>query len=356
MLFNNELYLSDISSLANVELPWENLSGSTILVTGATGMICSFLIDYLMFRNVFHNEQIKVIATGRNEERAHRRFGNWFEDDRFIFIKQDICYPFTINLNIDFIIHGASNADPITFANDPVGVIKANIFGMSNLLDLARVNNTVRTVFISSGEVYGEGNPQVPGFSEDYVGYINFLDSRSCYPSSKRASETLCIAYNHQYKQDVVIARPCHIYGATFTENDSRVFAQFFRNAINHHDIVLKSKGIQIRSYCYVADSVSALFYILFYGKPCQAYNISDKNSVISIGEFAEKVASLSDQKIYFDIPGSIEKSGYSKINNLILDSTKLETLGWQAKTDLNTGIRKTLEILNSSDTTEWKY
>jgi nucleoside-diphosphate-sugar epimerase len=147
-----------------------------------------------------------------------------------------------------------------------------------------------------------------------------------------------------------VIARPCHVYGPTITEADSRAFAQFIRNVINKEDIVLKSKGEQYRSYCYVADCTSALLTILLKGKNQNAYNISNKESSVSIAQFAEIISSIGRQKIIYKIPDEEEKKGYSVFSRAVLSPEKLEALGWNAKYSLVEGIQRTLNVLQGNN------
>jgi nucleoside-diphosphate-sugar epimerase len=226
--------------------------------------------------------------------------------------------------------------------------MKANILGLSNLLDFGTKKNIKRVLYVSSGEVYGEGDKN--DFTESYSGYIDYLNSRSCYPASKRAAETLCISYSCQYNTDVVIARPCHIYGPTFTESDNRAFAQFIRNTLAKENVVLKSKGEQYRSYCYVADCVSALLVVLLYGETKNAYNIANKDSNITITELAHYIASVGNRKVVFDIPTNEEQRGYSVISRSVLNAEKLEGLGWQAKYSLSEGIKRTIRILSEEN------
>lgn len=346
MFDNNEIYLSDISWVASIDLPWGKLKNKSILITGVTGLICSFLADVLMYRNRNFKDGITIYALSRSKQSLEKRFSSYLGDASLIFIEHDVSEPLKIDFQADYIIHGASNADPISFSLDPVGTMKANIFGIYNLLEYARFHNTKRVLYISSGEVYGEGSQEINSFTEDYSGYVNCTDPRSCYPSSKRAAESMCGSYIKQYGLDVVIARPCHIYGPTMKESDSRASAQFIRNAISKKDIVMKSKGLQIRSYCYVADAVSALLYILFKGETGHAYNIANKNSNVTIKKFAETVASLFGLQIKFEVPDSIEKDGYSKITKAVLDASKLEGLGWRPMFSLKDGIYRTVTIL----------
>ena len=164
-----------------------------------------------------------------------------------------------MDIPFDYMVHGASNASPKRYATDPVGTMKSNLGGGSNLLELTK-EKKARLLYISSGEVYGEGDGS--DFTEDYSGYVDCLNPES-YPSSRMSSETLCVSYKEQYGVDVVIARPCHIYGSDI-ERDDRAFAQFLRKAKAGEDILLKSDGSQVRSYCHVDDCASALLYICY--------------------------------------------------------------------------------------------
>jgi nucleoside-diphosphate-sugar epimerase len=342
--FNNTLYQEDIAFVASCDIDWKSLGNSKILVTGATGLIGSFLVDALMFRNEHYGSNISLYALGRNSVRAKSRFGDYWGNPLFKFVVQDVIDKVNLDESIDYIIHGASNAYPASFVSEPVGTMKANIVGLSNLFDFGIEKNAKRILYISSGEIYGEGDGN--DFIESYSGYIDYLNPRSCYPAGKRAAEALCVAYSSQYNIDAVIARPCHIYGPTFTESDNRAFAQFIRNILAKNDVVLKTKGAQYRSYCYIADCVSALLTILLCGEKRNAYNISNKNSNVTIAELAGYIAAAGGAKVVFNIPEDEEQRGYSVISRAVLDSSKLETLGWKANYSLPEGIKRTIQIL----------
>jgi nucleoside-diphosphate-sugar epimerase len=344
---NHPDYRADVLRIADLDLPWRQLQNQGILITGGTGSICSLLVDVLLARNERQQEQIAIHITGRDEQRAQIRFGNALKQKRLSFIQQDLAQPLTVNAAFDYIIHGASNADPLTFASDPVGTMNVNISGTRDLLELARRHQTRRFLYISSGEVYGEATHRDPAFTENDYGYVDILNPRACYPSAKRAAETLCACYLKQYSTAVAIARPCHTYGPTLTGTDSRAHAQFIRKAVARQDIVLKSAGLQLRSYCHVADVVSGILHILFLGNSGQAYNVANPYSNVTIRDFAETAATIAGTKVRHETPDIAEQSGYSKITRAILDSSKLQALGWNPKIDLPTGLRKTIEILS---------
>ena len=331
-------YKEDILKIFFNELPWEKLSGRNILVTGATGLIGGCLVESLMM-----NPQCNyhIYASGRNEERAKARFKDFFDDERFHFIRYDVLYPLEYDITFDYIIHAASNASPNFFAKNPVEVIKSNIDGVANLMEYGLKHGMKRFLYVSSGEIYGEGDGRL--FTEDYSGYVDCTQPRSCYPSSKRAAETLCVSYASEYGADVVIARPCHVYGPYFTEQDNRVYAQFIRNILRGEDIVMKSTGEQFRSWCYVVDCVSALLHILLKGENGQAYNIADSESNISIRELAEIIAKIGSKKVIVDVPDADEKKGYNVVTKSIFSTKKLQGLGWSVRNSISASLASTI-------------
>lgn len=331
-------YKDDLIYVATLDLPWSKLCDCNILVTGATGLIGGCLVEVLMSRQ---DKDYHVYASGRNEERAKKRFADFASDPSFHFVKYDVLEPFESDVNYDYIIHAASNASPNFFSTKPVEVIKSNIQGLSNLMEYGLNHGMKRMLYVSSGEVYGEGDGRV--FTEDYSGYVNCTSPRSCYPSSKRAAETLCVSYAQEYGADVVIARPSHTYGPYFTESDNRVYAQFIRNILRGEDIVMKSTGSQFRSWCYVVDCAAAILYILLKGENGQAYNIADASSNISIKELAEMIAEIGGRKVVMDLPTDTEKAGYNVVTKSVFSTEKLEGLGWMAIDSMYNNMLKTL-------------
>ena len=335
-------YHDDILQICcNENLPWDKLNGCNILVTGSTGLIGGCMVETLMEnpRRNYH-----VYASGRNEERARTRFSQYTDDDAFHFVRYDVMHPLESDISFDYIIHAASGAGPSDFSHKPVEVMKSNIEGVSHLIDYGLAHEMKRFLYVSSGEVYGEGDGCV--FEEDYSGYVNPTLSRSCYPSSKRAAETLCVSYAEEYGANIVISRPCHVYGPHFTASDSRVYAQFIRNVLRGEDIVMKSTGEQFRSWCYVVDCVSALLYVLLKGECGEAYNIANAESNISIKELANFIAEIGGKKVVFDIPNDDEKRGYNVVRKSVYSTMKIESLGWTPKTNIYEGIEKTIKAL----------
>ena len=349
-LYDNNDYLEDVSRVANEVLPWDKLRNKKIMITGATGLIGSFLIDVILKKNMADNLNCKIYALGRNKEKAAKRFSNYFNDDNLIFIPYDIKKPLIIeNIEtVDYILHLASNTHPYLYSTDPVGTIITNLIGLRNILDFSLNHNTTRVVFGSSNEVYGENRGDVELFDENYCGYINSNTLRACYPESKRCGEALCQAYISQYKTDVVIARLTRSYGPTMLSSDTKAVSQFINKALQNEDIVLKSEGTQFYSYTYVADAVCGLLYVMLNGECGQAYNIAHETGDITLRELATIIAEKVGKKVIFELPNDIEKKGFSKATKARLDGSKTMSLGWEPYYDIKNGIERTINILRT--------
>lgn len=337
-------YIDDILNIASLDFTWKELSGKNILVTGATGMICSTLVEILMSHQGL---DYHVYASGRNEAKVKTIFAKYVDSPYFHFLKYDVREQLQCNIKFHIIIAGAGVASPQLYATDPVSVMKSNFNGVDNLFSYGINHGLEKFLYVSSGEIYGEGDGRI--FDEDYSGYVNCTTLRACYPSAKRATETLCIAYGYQYGIDVRIARPCHIYGPNFSESDKRVYAQFIRNVLADEDIIMKSTGEQFRSWCYVVDCASAILYILFKGKEGQAYNIADESSNISIKALAEMIAKIGGKKVIIEMPSDIEKAGYNIVTKSVFSTSKLQNLGWKPIHNMKENMLSTIEVCRNN-------
>ena len=345
--YHNQKYMEDVRRVAALELPWEKLRDRSVLITGATGLIGSFLTDVLLEKNSA-GLGCTVYALGRSEEKARTRFAGCADGSRLVFIPYDVKLPFEREEPgaVQYVLHLASNTHPMQYSTDPIGTIATNIIGLRNLLEFAADHQAVRFAFASSNEIYGENRGDAELFDEDYCGYINCNTLRAGYPESKRCGEALCQAYRAQRGVDVVIPRLTRSYGPTMLTSDTKAISQFIKKGLAGEQIVLKSRGTQYYSYQYVADSVSGLLTVLLCGESGEAYNIADEGSDIMLKDLAAMIAEWSGTDVVFELPDAVEAAGYSTATKARLSGAKLKKLGWRPGYDIRTGLRRTLEIL----------
>lgn len=340
MNVRHPLLMEELELLAGLDLPYGRLRGRHIAVTGATGLIGSSLLRGLSAVNAAHGLDMRLTALCRNVDRARLRLGDVVGLN---YLRYDALRPLDAGFRADYIVHAASNAHPLAFSSDPVGTMQANLLGVMNLLERLKEAGG-RLLFCSTGEIYGEG-AGIAAYDEQSFGTIDPMRARSCYPESKRAAETLCAAYHAQHGVDALAARICYVYGPAITDENSRADAQFLRKALSGEDIIMKSHGSQIRSYCYVADAVAALITLLLHGLAGQAYNVANPDSTASIRQYAQTLAELSGVALRFELPPEAEQKGYSTVTRAVQNPARLMQLGWQPRYDLKEGLRHTLEI-----------
>ena len=273
------------------KLPIEKLKNAKILITGANGMIASALTETIVELSDEYKLHTEVYVLCRNKAKCEERFRKFTNRSDFFMIIQDVSKPLSVQIDFNFIIHAASSAHPDAFNNTPVDVMKANFLGTLNLLEYSKNCTNCRFLFVSSSEVYGENEAGIEIFKEDTPGNVNFTRFRACYPESKRAAETLCFCFKKQYDVDIVIVRPAFIYGRDIIDSNTRADVYFLRQALNKQDIVMYSEGTQVRSYCYIKDCVSGILFSLLKGESGEVYNIGNADCVVTMREYAQKMA-----------------------------------------------------------------
>lgn len=347
-LYDSEQYMEDVCYVTQLNFPWKRLQDKSIMLSGATGLIGSFLIDVILEKNLIDNLNCTVYALGRNEKKASERFSKHINDSHYKFISYDVQDPLVCGGvdKVDYLLHLAANTHPMLYSTDPIGTIATNIIGVQNMLEFAVKHNATRFAFASSNEIYGENRGDVELFDEDYCGYINCNTLRAGYPESKRCGEALCQAYKVQKGLDVVILRLTRSYGPTMLMSDTKALSQFIKKGIAGEDIVLKSAGTQYYSYTYMADAVSGLLYALLCGENGEAYNIADEQSDIMLKDLAAIIAGIKGKQVVFEIPDAVEAAGYSKATKARLDGEKLKKLGWMPQYTIETGMKRTIDIL----------
>lgn len=334
---------SDLDLIAESALDWQKLSGATIAVTGASGMLGSYIVLGLLRSSDKRNLGLRVIAFARNESKLRSVLGEATARDDLDIMIQDVADPISDAPRADYVVHAASQASPKYFSSDPVGTIKANTVGVFNTLDYAVRSDARRYVLVSTREIYGQPlDGDRSSFTEDDWGRVDPLDVRSAYPEGKRAGETIAVAYQAQYGIDVRIARLAHTYGPGMDITDGRVQAAFLTDVVEGRDIVLQSQGLLTRTYTYVADAASAMITLLTNGGDV-AYNVADDDALVSIRELADLfngVAGRAERRVIIN-DDAAPADGWSKVSAGVVDSARLRAIGWRSRTTLQAGVER---------------
>lgn len=333
----------DIKNILSADIQWEKLKSAAVLVTGASGMLGTYMLRTLAALNDSEHYDMKLYGLVRHPEKMPEDLKK-----RVSLITQSVSREIETDVRFDYIIHAASPASPLIMREDPAGTIAANTLGTYYTLELARKSNAKGYLFISSREIYGQPHEGQREFTEDTYGFVDPLEPRSCYPEGKKAAETMCSCFRQQYGMNTKIARLAHTFGPGMSIDDGRVQADFLRNVIRNEDIVLKSEGLAVRTYTYVSDAVAALFYILLNSQEL-VYNIASEESTVSIRELAQTLVDAYPErnlKLVFDLPKADENTGCAPFTLGILNSDKIRKLGWKPSYTLKEGLMRTVAYL----------
>lgn len=346
----NTVIYNDIQEILSSNIiNWDRFKDSKILITGANGMLPSYLVFTLLALNR-RGIHVTVYALVRNMQKAEHIFKDFLDDENLQFIVQDVSCPIKNDVSFDYIIHAASQASPKYYGVDPVGTIKANVLGTLNTLELARLNKIKGYLYFSSSEVYGIVPTEKFPFKESDYGYLDILNVRNCYAEGKRMGENLCVSYHHQYHVPAKIIRIFHTFGPSMSMSDGRVFGDFCKNIINGDDIVMNSDGSAIRLFCYVSDAIIAYLKVLLDGEDATAYNIANLNGEKTIYELAKMLVDLRPEK-HLKVVRNLElKSEASKMKSNIKkaypDCSRIEEMGWIPCVSVKEGFERTIKSL----------
>lgn len=339
MWTENPIHLADLQEItANPNIPWGELKGKTIFVTGGTGLIGLNLINSILYYGKKAQMPPKVVALVRSAEKANALYAKQLEEcgGCLQFLVGDVTDLPRLEMPIDYIIHGASQTASAAFVAQPVETIETALRGTRGLLELAREKQVRSLLYLSSMEAYGAPHEDVP-LREEAGACFDSMSVRSCYPESKRMCESLCAAYAAEYQVPAKVVRLAQTFGPGVVPTDARVFADFARKAVQGQDIVMQTMGDSCRMYLYTMDAASALLTILLKGENGKCYNAANKDTYCSIREMAELVSQvLSEGRSRVILPQNTERPAhFSPVHRLKLDTTRLEELGWMPSCDL---------------------
>ena len=342
----NRIIDEDAQQIIDENNKLTELYNSSVMVTGASGMIGSYFVYTLMKLNEDYDANIKIIPLIRNLYKLDEEI---LSKDYVHPIVQDVTEKINYENDVDYIIHAASPASPKIMKEKPVETNFANTLGTAQTLIFAKNHNTKKYLFISSREIYGAPLENQEYFTEDSFGIIDQLIPRNAYAEGKKAAENMCVGFKKEYRLDTKIVRLAHTYGPGMSVDDGRVQADFLKNLLNEEDIVLNSDGSSIRTYTYISDAISAMFKIILKSKD-MVYNVSDERNEVSIRELAETMIQIlpeKELKLVFNIKEEDNDAGYAPFKFGLLSSEKIRNeLNWNAKYSVFEGFKRTLEFL----------
>ena len=339
---NSTALTEALSHLDGACIPWEKFEGSSVLVTGATGLVGLNVVAALLLKGSKCENPPKVYALVRDARKAEQRFAD-ISSENLVFVEGDVTKPLATDETFDYIVHAAARTDSAGMVNEPVSVIATALDGTRNILEFARNTNPKKVVYVSSMEVYGahEGEERI---DEHTYGVVDPLSVRSSYPESKKMCESLCCAYASQYDVPVCIARLAQTFGPGIPSGDKRVFAYFTRCAKEGRNIELATDGSSTRMYVAAADAAAALLTLLADGVPGEAYNVANEDTYCSIRQMADLVATeLADGAIAVTIKNE-DTGKYPPTHHLKLNVDKIKALGWKPTLSLGQMFRSILD------------
>ncbi len=346
-MYFEKVITEDLERIAAEPIQWEKLRGKTVLITGVGGMIASYMAYTLMHLNDTKSLGVRILGLVRSRKKAQERFGALLSRTDFVLIEQDVTHPLAVDESVHFVIHAASQTGPAQFTEDPVGTIAANTTGTDLMLSFSVRKQAEGFLFLSTREIYGQFPPEKPFAAEDEYGVFDPTLVRSCYPESKRMSETLCAAYRKQYGLPCKIARIAHTYGPGILIGDGRVVGDFIGNVLREEDIVMRSDGSTVLALTYLSDTVTGLFYE-FLNFEDFVYNISNDTQPITVRELAQTLCALFPErgiKAVFGPSDPSKKAGYLAHTVPLLSMEKARKAGWEPRIDVQAGMRRTIEF-----------
>jgi dTDP-glucose 4,6-dehydratase len=299
------------------------------VVTGGAGFLGSHLCERLL-ADGYHVVCVDNLVTGAAENIAHLRRSASFES-----IQHNVSEPLYLDGAVDAVLHFASPASPVDYADHPIATMKVGTLGTHNMLGLARAKGAI-FFLASTSEVYGD--PTVHPQPETYWGNVNPIGPRSIYDEAKRAAEAFTMAYHRAHGMSTRIVRIFNCFGPRMRLNDGRAVPNFLVQAINNQPITVYGNGSQTRSLCYVDDLIEGIVRLLGtdYSEPV---NIGSENEVTML-QLARRIRELSGSSseiVFKPLPEDDPKQRRPDLTRA------RQILRWEPTTSLDAGLNKTI-------------
>ncbi|HJQ34116.1 MAG TPA: NAD-dependent epimerase/dehydratase family protein [Pyrinomonadaceae bacterium] len=325
---------------------FQKLSGTTLLVTGANGFLCSYFVDTVAALNdKVLKQRCHVVALDNYKVGLPSRLAHLGGRDDITFLRHDIAQPLDIE-RADWVIHGASIASPVFYRQYPLETISANVNGMWHLLEMSRSKPVQSILYLSTSEIYGDPDPAFIPTPEEYRGQVSCTGPRACYDESKRLAETLCMSYFRQYGTPVKVMRPFNVYGPGQRLDDGRIIPDLIGAAVRREPITIYSDGRATRAFCYVSDAVSAMWHVLLSDADGEIFNVGNDQEEITVRGVAERLREVAGPPL-LDIQYRTSADEHFVTDNpqrRCPDLTRLrQRFPWEPQVDLTRGLERTL-------------
>jgi dTDP-glucose 4,6-dehydratase len=299
------------------------------VVTGGAGFLGSHLCERLL-ADRYHVVCVDNLVTGvaRNIKHLEGRRG-------FEIVHHNVSEPLYLDGAVDAILHFASPASPVDYAQHPIATLKVGTLGTHNMLGLARAKSAV-FLLASTSEVYGD--PLVHPQPETYWGNVNPIGPRGVYDEAKRAAEAFTMAYHRTHKLHTRIVRIFNTFGPRMRLNDGRAAPNFIRQALAGESLTVYGDGSQTRSLCYVDDLVEGILTLLHtdYSDPVNLGNPAEV-TILELANLIRELCASNSEIAYKPLPEDDPKQRRP-------DITRARTLlHWSPRTDLGVGLEQTI-------------
>lgn len=341
---NNAIVREDIDLFitSNQDLH-DRLRGKTVLVTGATGLIGSFIVFALISLSKKLSIPFSVIAHGRSLEKLVSVFGEESERPANLVLSAENCGKLSSSCSsINYIFHTACPTASRDFVEKPLEVIDSIYSGTKGIIELAEEKRSESIVYLSSMEVYGQVNKDVP-LSEDDLGQLDLTTVRSSYPMAKRLAELLCRSFYEERSVPVKIVRLSMVFGPGVQVEDKRVLNYFVQQVRKGLPITLLTEGKSKASVLYLLDAVNGVYRTLLSGENGQTYNLANPANYLSIKQMAEVASNISGCDLKLSLQNK-SKLPYREDSFLNLDVSRVRALGWEPTFDLSKIFHRVLQ------------